>query len=645
MGNKQHIEILYQGVPAWNAWRGKNESIRPDLSSAQLCELDLSYVDFNNVNLSRANLSNSNLNSAILKGANLFKSTFKNTLLKHADLSNSSCIDMLGMGIKDGTQFMISILPVIGQWAAMAQHADKLFKYSSSGKIETKSSFKLLEGVSSFVDKTLSYADFSNANLSNADLSEAFLAKANFTNADLKGTNLKNSNLSNAIFNGVNLSEADLRKSDISGADFRHSRLSYAKLRDSIVSSKTLLERKWQVVYAILNYSPYDNTNNFSEADLSEVELSEADLRGINLHNANLYGTNLSNTYLNGANLTNAYLGKSNLSGADLSNADLTETSIVGANLKTLTGICIKDWNINSETCLIKVKCEYIYQKYAEVDGKLQFTDRLPRNLNVTFKPGEFEALIRKTIDTIDLIFVEGIDWLAFSQSFQLLRTQYLDDEIAIQAIERKGNGAFVVRLETSASPERRGAIEDSAKELYERSIKQLEVQVMDYAKLIESEKIEKSTLIGIVKAMAENQGSKYDLRGAKFGGGFAAEGGYQEGGQLNDYSIQVSANMDEIAKLIQSLKTTTQTFPKEQQSDIDIEIEELQTDLADEQRRDPKRLGKRVRSLWLAACAIAVGVAGITDFSNNVLELSKKLNVPIPIELIQQNPHILSGG
>lgn len=134
-------------------------------------------------------------------------------------------------------------------------------------------------------------------------------------------------------------------------------------------------------------------------------------------------------------------------------------------------------------------------------------------------------------------------------------------------------------------------------------------------------------------------------LRGAKFGGGFAAEGGYQEGGQFNDYSIQVGANMDEITKLIQSLKTTIQKFPKEQQADIDIEIEELQTDLADEQRRDPKRLGKHVRSLWLAACAIAVGVAGVADFSNNVLELSEKLNVPIPIELIQQNPHVLPGG
>ncbi|MEM7795811.1 MAG: hypothetical protein AAF579_15330 [Cyanobacteria bacterium P01_C01_bin.118] len=102
---------------------------------------------------------------------------------------------------------------------------------------------------------------------------------------------------------------------------------------------------------------------------------------------------------------------------------------------------------------------------------------------------------------------------------------------------------------------------------------------------------------------------------------------------------------MDEIAKLIQSLKTTIQTFPEEQQADIGIEIEDLQTDLADEQRRDPKRLGKHIRSFWPAAFAIAVGVAGVADFSNNVLELSEKLNVSIPIELIQQSPHILPGG
>ncbi|MEL7004154.1 MAG: pentapeptide repeat-containing protein, partial [Bacteroidota bacterium] len=69
------------------------------------------------------------------------------------------------------------------------------------------------------------------------------------------------------------------------------------------------------------------------------------------------------------------------------------------------------------------------------------------------------------------------------------------------------------------------------------------------------------------------------------------------------------------------------------------------EADLADERKREPKRLSKHVRFLWLTACTIAVGIAGAADFSNNLLELSEKLNVPIPLELVRQNPHILPDG
>ncbi|HEY9699062.1 MAG TPA: serine protease [Trichocoleus sp.] len=178
-----------------------------------------------------------------------------------------------------------------------------------------------------------------------------------------------------------------------------------------------------------------------------------------------------------------------------------------------------------------------------------------------------------------------------------------------------------------------------------QQRIESLEVQVNKLHSIIEKGLQSGDHVFEVMRKMSEQDKSTYNLSHAKFGGGFAAEGGHQEGGQFNDYSIQVGANIDEIAELIQSLKTAIQTFPEEQRVDIGIEIEDLQTDLSDEQRRNPERLGKRVRSLWLITCAIAVGVAGVADFSNNLLELSEKLNVPIPIELIQQNPHILPGS
>lgn len=54
MANQQPIDLLRQGVNAWNAWRQGNPSEGPDLNEA-----DLSGVDLSGANLSRVNLSGS----------------------------------------------------------------------------------------------------------------------------------------------------------------------------------------------------------------------------------------------------------------------------------------------------------------------------------------------------------------------------------------------------------------------------------------------------------------------------------------------------------------------------------------------------------------------------------------------------------
>ena len=41
MAKKEHIEILKQGVKAWNKWRAENSDIVPDLSEASLIKADL----------------------------------------------------------------------------------------------------------------------------------------------------------------------------------------------------------------------------------------------------------------------------------------------------------------------------------------------------------------------------------------------------------------------------------------------------------------------------------------------------------------------------------------------------------------------------------------------------------------------------
>ena len=151
---------------------------------------------------------------------------------------------------------------------------------------------------------------------------------------------------------------------------------------------------------------------DLSSANLYQADLSFANLYQANLYQANLSGANLSGANLIWANLTGANLIWSNLIWSNLTWANLTGANLTGANLTwanlfmsriirtnfnnaNLTGACIKDWHINSETNLNEVICEYVY-----LDEKK--TERRPINGN--FAPGEFASLYKKIIETTDLI-------------------------------------------------------------------------------------------------------------------------------------------------------------------------------------------------------------------------------------------------
>jgi len=84
MANQEQLEILAQGVAAWNAWRKKNPDVRPDLGEAEF-----SGADLQNANLKWAKLQGANLQGTNLRDANLRDVNLKDANLANADLSNA----------------------------------------------------------------------------------------------------------------------------------------------------------------------------------------------------------------------------------------------------------------------------------------------------------------------------------------------------------------------------------------------------------------------------------------------------------------------------------------------------------------------------------------------------------------------------
>lgn len=280
----------------------------------------------------------------------------------------------------------------------------------------------------------LSGADLRNADLCGTDLSKADLRFANLSGADLTGADLTGANLSGgnfvvAKFGGADLSEASLRKADLGGAD-----LSFTSLR---------------------------------KADLSGASLRGADLNSADLSSATLHDVDLKNATLRSADLHGVSLYKADLRKADLRKADLSSGHVIDTNFNaaTLTGACLEGWNINGSSTLNGIVCDFIYLKRENGD----LTERRPRS--GTFRPGEFNAYYQKSLKTIDLAFVNGIDWTAFFLAFQELGEQYPDKALSIQAIEKKKGEDLMIRLEVPQKANR-AAIEAYIKQLYKVQLK-----------------------------------------------------------------------------------------------------------------------------------------------------------------------------
>lgn len=260
------------------------------------------------------------------------------------------------------------------------------------------------------------------AKLSGVDLSRANLSRADLSKADLIGANLSEAYLSEAY-----LSEADLIGANLAAADLRNADLISANLIGA-------------------------NLNNIylSGADLTKANLSGADLVGAKLIGAKLSGTNLSGANLSGANLSGAHLVGANLRGTTLKGANCSQANLRGVNLQRckalntdfhqaiFTATCLEDWQINSGTNLDQVICEYVY---------LQTNQNERRPHQGIFAPGEFTRVFQVPLETVNLIFRNGIDWQAFFAAFQACQAQDGSNILTIQSLENRLDGGLTIRI------------------------------------------------------------------------------------------------------------------------------------------------------------------------------------------------------
>jgi hypothetical protein len=157
MANQHQLDLLRQGVDAWNAWRTQHAEVQLDLSGANLSRANLIGVYLDYAQLSRANLIGADLSGAHFSYAELIGAE-----LIGANLSRSN----LG-------------------------RADFSYTHLSGANLD---------------GAALSGADFSKADLSNANLSGADLGETN-----LSGAHLSKADLSKARMGGTTLGNVDLR--------------------------------------------------------------------------------------------------------------------------------------------------------------------------------------------------------------------------------------------------------------------------------------------------------------------------------------------------------------------------------------------------------------------------------------------------
>ncbi len=224
MWKAEQVEILTQGVAAWNAFRKKNHAA-PSLRGAHLAGFDLRQVDLSACVLSEADLKNADLRGANLANARLVQTDLSYAKLAGANLSGANLGEAnLSHADLNGTR-----LGEANLYRACLDTADLTGAALRGANLQA----------ASLVGTCLTHADFSEANLYRANLSDAHMTETDFSKANLTRSRVFGASAWGVKLNGA--TQTDLVISLPSEPDITVDRFELAQLLYLLLHTDRLL--------------------------------------------------------------------------------------------------------------------------------------------------------------------------------------------------------------------------------------------------------------------------------------------------------------------------------------------------------------------------------------------------------------------
>jgi hypothetical protein len=157
-----------------------------------------------------------------------------------------------------------------------------------------------------------------------------------------------------------------------------------------------------------------------------------------------------------------------------------------------------------------------------------------------------------------------------------------------------------------------------------QQRIESLEVHVNKLHSIIEKGLQSGDHVFGVIIKMAEQDKSKYNLSNAKFGGGFAGEGGFQVGGNLIDLSS--ARNLSDAAQQIQELLQQLEG----QGVSIEDAKQQAASELAKQVKANPTIRENLVK--WGQSLADTAGKTTVSEAVKGVIKLAAQMSgIPLP--------------